>query len=102
MIPEHVQPFVRKIIPRDLIDVLVVSERKMYPIEPAARSVNALLGLILRDVRVRIGSKKLWKHHLVRIRASHRKRVTNHGPLRLAIEAEHFPQVVQKSRQNEP
>src|SRR5207253_680156 len=77
-------------------------EREMHLVEPAVRFIDAVLGLILGDLRVRIGGEECRENHLVGIRTSHWERVTHDRPLRLTIKAEHFSQIMHKARENEP
>src|SRR2546429_5701074 len=60
-------------------------EREMHLVEPAVRFIDAVLGLILGDLRVRIGGEECRENHLVGIRTSHWERVTHDRPLRLTI-----------------
>src|SRR5215472_12007260 len=77
-------------------------EREMHLVEAAVRFVDAVLGLVLGDLRVRIGSKEFRENHLSGIRTSHWEGVTYDRPLRLTIKAEHLSQVMHKAGENEP
>src|SRR2546425_83271 len=58
MIPEHVLGLFRQVPPRRLIDVFIMSKREVDFIEPAVRFVDAILGLVLGDLAIRVGSKE--------------------------------------------
>src|SRR5712692_11880249 len=102
MIPEHVLRLLRQIPPRYLIYVFVVSKREMNLIEPAVRFVDAIIGLVFGNRAIGIGGKEFRKNDLLRESASDRERITHYGPLGLPIKAEHFPEIVHKTGQNEP
>ena len=58
--------------------------------------------LVLGHVAIRIVGEELGKDDFVRIRAADRERITDHGPLRLAVQAENLAQVVDQTGQDEP
>src|SRR5467141_1837361 len=85
MIPQHVLRLFRHIPACCLIDVFVVSKREVHLIEPAVRLVNAILGLVRRNLAIGVGGKEFRENHLVGILAPDRERVAYYCPLWLAI-----------------
>src|SRR5215475_12049919 len=85
-----------------MIDILVMSEREMNVVESAIRFVNAAFGLIPADFAVRVGGEKFRKNNLLGISTAHGKRISDHGPLRLAVKTQHFPEIVDEAGENEP
>ena len=51
---------------------------------------------------VGIGLKELVEDNLIGIRTADRKSIADHGPLRLAMEAEDLANIVNQASQNEP
>src|SRR5438552_13672191 len=96
MVTEHVLRFFRQIFLCHSKDVFVVSKREVHDIQPAVRLVDPILPLILGVAAVWIGGKEFRENHLIRIRAPGGEGIADHGPLRFAIEAEHFSKIVKK------
>ena len=85
-----------------LVKVLIMAPRHVDLVQTTTGLVNAVDGVEARILAVLVQGKELGENDLVREPASHRKGIANHGPLRLAKEAEHFAQVVNKAGQHKP
>ena len=71
-------------------------------IQSATFLVNPRACLVARVLRVGIGLEEILEHDAVRIGAADGKGVAHHGPLRLAVEAKHFAEIVNETGENEP
>src|SRR5438874_2336076 len=87
---------------RHLVQVLVVSPGEMDRVEAAAFLVDPAPGLVFRDVRVGIALEEPREDDPRVPRAAHREGISYDRPLRLAEQAEDFPEVVDQPRQDEP
>ena len=85
-----------------MVQVFVVSPRHVDAVQPAARLVDPALSLVFGDVAVGVFLEEFGEDDLVRVAAADRERVADHGPLRLAEEAEDLAQVVDQPGQDEP
>ena len=102
VIADHGQSFFRQMILDDMIEVLVVAPRQVDAVQPAARLVDAALGLIGGDGLVGVVLEELGENDLLRVSAADGERVADDGPLRLAEEAEDLAEVVNQPGQDEP
>src|SRR5258706_8932729 len=71
-------------------------------VESAILLVNAGLRLKTRFPAVRVVREKTVKHNLVRVGRADWKSVADHGPLRLAEQAQNLAEIVNHSREDEP
>src|SRR5258708_37662651 len=97
MIPEHVLGLFRQIPPRRLIDVFVMSKREMDLSEPAVRFVDAILGLVIGDLGIRVGGTEFWENDLIRVSTAGREAIAHHCPLVFPIQPEHFSKIMCKA-----
>src|SRR5260370_12017094 len=102
MIPEHVLGLFRQIPPRRLIDVFIMSKREVGLVEPAVRFVDAILGLVLGDLAIRVGGKEFRENDLIRVSTAGREGISHHGPLALPLPAAHFSKTLYQTRQDRP
>lgn len=102
VVAQHVLRFLGNIVARDLINVLVVAERKMNFIEAAIRFVDAIFGLILRNFAVGVGGEEFGENDVRRISAADRERIAHDGPLRLPVKAKNFSEIMQKTGEDKP
>src|SRR5204862_8302087 len=94
--------FGRKVIFDDLIEVLVVAPRHEDIIQALSFFINAEARLIAGVFVVRVVGKELMKDNPVRPGATNRKSVSYNCPLRLAIEAKDFTEIMKQPGKNKP
>src|SRR5215467_2697172 len=71
-------------------------------VEATIRLIDAILGLILGNSTIGICPEEFRENNIGRIGAADGEGITYDGPLRLAIQAENFSEIVQETRENEP
>src|SRR2546423_1102645 len=94
VVPKHVLGFFWDISARDMKDVFVVSKGEVNFVEPAIRLVHAVFCLILADITVWVGRKKVRENNLLGVCAANREGIAHYGPLRLAVQTKNFSEVV--------
>ena len=65
-----------------------MSKREVDLVEPAVLFVDAIFGLVVGDLTVRVGGKEFWEDDLIRVSTTDRKLLRNSGllfPLALSI-----------------
>ncbi len=102
VIAQHPQRLFRQIILDDVVQIFVVSPRQMHVVKTTMWFVNAIFGVELRIVRIRIGGEKFGVHDFIRKRATNRIRVAHDRPLRLIPFTEHFAEIVNEPGENKP
>src|SRR6266542_6302410 len=75
---------------------------QVYFAETAAFFVDACASLIPRHPDVGVVLEKLMKNNLIRPGATDGKRITDHGPLRFAEEAENLAQIMDQPGKDKP
>src|ERR1700746_2774950 len=74
----------------------------MDVVQATVRFVDAELGLVARIAVVGIGGEKFRKDNFAGVGATDGKSIAYDRPLRLAVEAEDFAEVVQEAGEDEP
>src|ERR1043166_2528343 len=74
----------------------------MHVVEPDTFLVNAGTRLVFCVLRVGIVFEEILEHDAVGVAATDRERIAYDGPLRLAIKAKNFSEVVNETCENKP
>src|SRR5581483_436683 len=85
-----------------MIHIFIMSPRYLYIVYPAMGRVDPVLRIKSLIISIRVFRKEFRINDLVRKLATYRESIPHYIPLRLAKQAKHLTQVVNKARQYEP
>ena len=85
-----------------MIQILVMPPGERHLVQAASLLVHPQPRLVARFIPVWIGLKKLMKHDPIRPGAPNRKGVSDHRPLRFAVEAKNLSQIMNQAGQDKP